>query len=98
MTCLSRTPGAKTKPSPAFLPGEKMMRKLWILSVLVLLTVGTTGCFHNICGPGMGGLFAARRPQQTAVQCCRPYCPPPCCDPCATTTVTQMMPTVPCCQ
>jgi hypothetical protein len=78
------------------------MRKLLILSVLSLLTAGTTGCFHNCCGPGMGGSLFARRPQPQAAQCCQPVqcCPQPCCDPCAgaVTTMSPVMTTAPCCQ
>jgi hypothetical protein len=80
------------------------MRKLLILSVLSLMTAGTTGCFHNCCGPGLGGGLFARRPQPAqAVQCCQPVpcCPQPCCDPCggAVTTMSPVMSTgVPCCQ
>jgi hypothetical protein len=87
------------------------MRTLIALSALSLLMA--TGCFHNCCGPGMGGGLFARRPQpQAAVQCCQPVavpcCPQPCCDPCAgggmsvgpvsTTTMSPVMTTAPCCQ
>jgi hypothetical protein len=79
-----------------------MMRKLLILSVLSLLTAGTTGCFHNCCGPSMGGLFARCPQQQQQMQCCQPVqcCPQPCCDPCGgamtTTTMSPVM-SAPCC-
>jgi hypothetical protein len=87
------------------------MRNLLVLSVLSLLTVSTTGCFHNCCSPGMaGGLFAKRAPAPQ--QCCQPVqcCPQPCCDPCAgggmmgggyaapVTTMSPVMTTAPCCQ
>jgi hypothetical protein len=93
---------ARNKTYQAFPPGERTMRKLLILSVLSLMTASTTGCLHNCCGPSMGGGLFAKRPQPAPTQCCRPCCPPPpCCDPCGGETampMTQMMPTVPCCQ
>ncbi len=40
------------------------MYKLLLLTVLALLTVGTTGCFHNNCGTGWrpSSLFGSRQP------------------------------------
>jgi hypothetical protein len=86
MTCLLREKPRETTTYLLFPPGERTMRKLTILSALSLMLAGTTGCFHNCCGPGMGGgLFARRAPAPQAVQCCQPVpcCPQPCCDPCA---------------
>lgn len=71
------------------------MRKLFYLSLLLLLTASSTGCFHrNACCGGLGGLFSWRpqQPTPTTVQytqpcCCQPVqCQPapvdPCCNPC----------------
>ncbi len=62
------------------------MRKLFYLSLLLLLTASSTGCFHrNAC---CGGLFGwkPQRPTPTTVQynqpcCCQPAPVDPCCNP-----------------
>ncbi len=83
------------------------MYRLALLIALALLTVGTTGCFHNnSCGTGWrpGSLLFGNRQPAAAAQPL-PCCPQPvqCCDPCAGMTtvgspVISAPMAAPCCQ
>jgi hypothetical protein len=77
------------------------MRNTLIMSVLALLALSATGCFHNntMCGGLGGGLFGSQ--QQPRYQ----QAPVVCCDPCATggmvaqpVMAAPVMGAAPCCQ
>jgi hypothetical protein len=86
------------RANPCFLPGERIMRKLLILSVLVVLAAGATGCVgSNPCGnttwrPGYYLFGLGRSNQPTHAECC---------DPCGAGPAVMAAPVMtaaPCCQ